>query len=150
MTDLNYQPRPRHLKKIPRQQVSKNAGRSSQQTVLALAEAAKGHSPLVQRIPNILLDCLFLLFIVVVICLLCLETLCFKSSLTDAAEYIHSFKVGRVGDEELFDVIHVKLTPFKLGAHAKKERLSLHTPVLGPSGYRLMCCRPECPRLRCI
>ena len=41
MTDLNYQPRPRHLIVFPHQQVSKNAGRSSQQTVLALAEAAK-------------------------------------------------------------------------------------------------------------
>ena len=34
-----------------------------------------------------------------------------KSNLNDAAEYIHSFEVGRVGDEELFDVIHFKCTP---------------------------------------
>lgn len=39
-------------------------------------------------------------------------------------KYMHSFKVGTVGDEELVDVSHVKFTPFKLGAQAKKECLS--------------------------
>ena len=43
-----------------------------------------------------------------------------KSSVTDAAEYIHSFKVGRVGDEELFDVIQFTHS-FQLEAQAKKE-----------------------------
>ena len=34
--------------------------------------------------------------------------------------YIHSFKVGRVGDEELFDVIQFTHS-FQLEAQAKKE-----------------------------
>ena len=44
-----------------------------------------------------------------------------KSSVTDAAEYIHSFKVGRVGDEELFDVIQFTHS-FQLEAQAKECR----------------------------
>ena len=36
-------------------------------------------------------------------------------------KYMHSFKVGTVGDEELVDVSHVKFTPFKLGAQAKRS-----------------------------
>ena len=43
-----------------------------------------------------------------------------KSSVTDAAEYIHSFKVGRVGDEELFDVIQFTHS-FQLEAQAKRS-----------------------------
>ena len=48
------------------------------------------------------------------------DSLHVKSSVTDAAEYIHSFKVGRVGDEELFDVIQFTHS-FQLEAQAKKE-----------------------------
>ena len=75
-----------------------------------------------------------------------------KSSVTDAAEYIHSFKVGRVGDEELFDVIQLASLLLSLGLKPKRSvapqesgSLTLRIflshpprPVLGPSGYRIM------------
>ena len=48
------------------------------------------------------------------------DSSCLKSSVTDAAEYIHSFKVGRVGDEELFDVIQFTHS-FQLEAQAKRS-----------------------------
>ena len=48
------------------------------------------------------------------------DSLHVKSSVTDAAEYVHSFKVGRVGDENYL-MSFSSLTPFQLEAQAKKE-----------------------------
>ena len=42
--------------------------------------------------------------------------------------YIHSFKVGRVGDEELFDVMHFRFTPVSLRLKPKGATL-LKNPV---------------------
>ena len=57
------------------------------------------------------------------------DLFCLESNLNVAAKYIRSFKVGRVGDEELFDVMHFKL------AQAKRSDSPEEPGVTGSSKF---------------
>ena len=61
-------------------------------------------------------------------CAQCLFRLLIWFSHTRHTLYIHSFKFGRVGDEELFDVMHFKFTPASLRLKPKGATL-LKNPV---------------------